>query len=134
MKAVKQAAGLSESADAVAIRAKLAEKGVKRCGNATLPPAPAVAASPAGSLASSRQCEVAGSRGDFECEQSKTQVRDLRIKLGLNATPEEFDDALRNALAHFQVNAKPKLAETKGNYTKETAAALQAQAAAAPTN
>lgn len=132
MKAVKQAAALSESADASAIRAKLAEKGVKRCGNATLPPAPAVAASPAGSLASSRQCEVADSRGDFECEQSKKQVRDLRIQLGLNPTPEEFDDALRKALAHFQVNAK--LAETKGNYTKETAAALQAQAAAAPTN
>jgi hypothetical protein len=74
----------------------------------------------------SRTCEVEGSRTDFECRQSKSDVRELRRELGVSPTPEKFDVDLRNALSRFQETEK--LDQRKGDYTEETAIRLQTNA------
>ena len=130
MEAVYVAAGFSSATDSKQIRAKLSERGVKLCrgqptgseaGNATLPAAGAAAAT-----VLSRTCEVEGSRTDFECRQSKSDVRELRRELGVSPTPEKFDVDLRNALSRFQETEK--LDQRKGDYTQETAIRLQTNA------
>ena len=128
METVYGAAGFSSAPDSKQIRAKLSERGVKICrgqptsneaGNATLPAAGAAAAL-------SRTCEVDGARTDFECRQSKSDVRELRRELGVSPTPEKFDVDLRNALSRFQETEK--LDQRKGDYTQETAMRLQTNA------
>jgi len=130
MEAVYGAAGFASAPDSKQIRAKLSERGVKLCrgqptgseaGNATLPAAGAAAAT-----VLSRTCEVEGSRTDFECRQSKSDVRELRRELGVSPTPEKFDVDLRNALSRFQETEK--LDQRKGDYTQETAIRLQTNA------
>jgi hypothetical protein len=122
MEAVYGAAGFASAPDSKQIRAKLSERGVKSCrgqptgneaGNATLPAAGAAAAT-----VLSRTCEVEGSRTDFECRQSKSDVRELRRELGRQPDPGENSTSIY-AMRCPRFQETEKLDQRKGDYTQE---------------
>lgn len=129
----KTQAGLGADADVAAIAAKL--KALNVSCRVAASPAPAAAPKVAAALAQSavcnapaagQACEAEGARCELECRMSKAEVRKLRARFALPETPERFDEDLRNRLAEFQLTRQ--LVNRKGEYTEETAAALQAKA------
>jgi hypothetical protein len=117
---------LSPGASADAIRTALANQGVQSCNGIALVKTAAVAPSATGACPApdaSKGCNIEGARCAFECTLSKGEVGVLRRKLSLSPTPERFDEPLRTALGRFQ--ASNKLQNQRGEYTEESARALQ---------
>ena len=124
---IKEAVSLPRDAGADAVKSRLVALGVATCKGIALPKATVattpVAAATCAAPNPAKTCPAEGARCAFECTLSKADVSVVRRKLGLTASPEKFDESMRAALGRFQATAK--LNNQRGDYTEETAKALQ---------
>jgi len=133
MDAIKRKAGLklglSESADLKQIQDKLTAENINvpKCFENKIVVAPTFS-DECKSISSDTACKVKGAKCALECEMNPSEVERLRLNLkdvapGLDPTPLEFDEPLREAIIKFQ--KAQGMANQTGKYTEATAKAVE---------